>query len=310
MNFRPIMEAMKQGKPVQLCTLLEGPEAGRSILNPGLALSGCTEVDGIPCYVEEYAPPARLVILGAGHVGTAVARAAAFVGFEVRVVDFRPELLEPARFPQGTQLVEAPFDDLSGVLPPEPAYYLVTTNSHQRDYQCAAQVLRRPFLFAGMLGSRKKSALVRQRLLRAGIPQEQIDRLHSPVGLNIGAETPEEIAISIVAQLVEQRRSQSANHLPSELAEQLARPDCAGVLVTVIRKEGSAPRGAGSKLLVCRDSSTYGTVGGGIVEYESIELARKLDTFALRSFRSGNGEAGSMACGGRMELMFQPVENK
>lgn len=310
MNFRPIMEAMKQGKPVQLCTLLEGPEAGRSIINPGLALSGCTEVDGIPCYVEEYAPPARLVILGAGHVGTAVARAAAFVGFEVRVVDFRPELLEPARFPLGTQLSEAPFDDLSGVLPSVPAYYLVTTNSHQSDYQCAAQVLRRPFLFAGMLGSRKKSALVRQWLLRDGIDQEQIDLLFSPVGLNIGAETPEEIAVSIVAQLVEQRSRQPANHIPSDLAARLAKPDCSGVLITVIRKEGSAPRGPGSKLLVCQDGSTCGTVGGGIVEYESIELARTLDTFALRSFRSGSGEAGVMACGGQMELMFQPVENE
>ncbi len=309
MNFRPIIEAMKQGQTVKLCTVLEGPEAGLSTLEPDMPAGGCTEIHGQRCYVEEYAPPARVVILGGGHVGTAVAWAASFVGFEARVVDFRAKLLDPARYPSGTELAEAPFDDLRSALPPEPAYYLVTTNSHTSDYQCVAQVLRRPFCFAGMLGSRKKSAMVRQWLARDGFSPEQIQRLQSPVGLDIGAETPEEIAISIVGQLVEQRRSRPANHIPSALLAQLEKPDCVGVLVTVLRKEGSAPRGAGSKLLVCRDGSSFGTVGGGIVEYESIRLARTLEGFALRSFRSGNGEAGAMACGGMMELMFQPVEN-
>ncbi len=310
MNFRPIIEAMKQGKPAKLCTILEGPHAGRCILNPDTRAFGCTEFSGQRCYVEAYARPAKVVIIGAGHVGTAVAHVASYVGFRVRAVDFRTELLDPARYPPGTELMEAPFDDLSAVLPPEPAYYLVTTNSHTSDYHCVSQVLRRPFRFVGMLGSRRKSAMIRQWLDRDGFSQEQINCLKSPVGLDIGGETPEEIAISIVGELIQQLHSQPVNHIPSDLLARLEKPDCKGVLVTVLRKEGSAPRGSGSKLLLCRDGSLYGTVGGGIVEYQSIQLARTMKGFTVRSFRSGNGEAGAMACGGMMELMFQPVENQ
>jgi xanthine dehydrogenase accessory factor len=309
MDFRPIVKEMQQAGSVTLRTILEGEQAGQVIRVTDPQEQGCGQFLGQRCYTETYAHPAKLVIIGAGHVGTATAKLAAFVGFEVRVVDPRQELLLPERFPAGTELVEAPYEQLGDALPQAPAYYLVTTSSHIGDYDGAKQTLARPSHFVGMLGSRRKAALVRQWLERDGFSPEDIARLHSPVGLDIGGETPEEIAVSVVGQMIAHRHTTGANHIPSDLLEELSKPGAAGVLVTVIRKTGSTPRGPGSKLLVCRDGRLLGTVGGGVVEYESIRLARTLDTFALRTFQSGNGEAGVMACGGTMELMFQMVEN-
>jgi xanthine dehydrogenase accessory factor len=307
MNFSAMLASVRAGGSSVVCTALEGPQAGESTLRPDLTQRGCQTVEGVRCYVEEYAPPPLLTIVGAGHVGTAVAHVASFVGFEVMVIDPREELLDPARFPAGTVLRAAPYEDLSPALPQAPCYYLVTTSGHLGDYASVAQLLRRPNFFLGMLGSRRKSALVRQWLQRDGFTPAEIEPLHAPVGLDLGDETPEEIAISIVGQLISVRSGHSATHLPSDLMAQLSDPACQGVLVTVISKKGSTPRGPGSKLLVRRDGTCCGTVGGGIVEYESIELARTLRSFTTRTFHSGSGEAGVMACGGSVEVMFQVV---
>ncbi len=154
-------------------------------------------------------PP--LIVFGAGHLGQALCKAAAAAGFDVHVADPRDELLTRERFPDAASLV----DDYEGEdlarLPFGPdAFVVVATHDHQRDQQIVERVIERPARYLAMVGSQRKALLTRERCLAKGIAPAHVDRLVSPAGIDIGAETPEEIAVSIVAQLVHVRRATEA----------------------------------------------------------------------------------------------------
>ena len=145
--------------------------------------------------------PPRVLLFGAGHVGKALADVLHLMALEVVVTDERAEMLTPERFPHARrQLIPAAE---TAVDAEESDLVVIATHSHALDYTLALAALRSPAHYVGMIGSRKKNELFRPRLLRDGIPQADIDaRFHSPVGLPIGAQTPEEIAVSIAAEIV------------------------------------------------------------------------------------------------------------
>ena len=152
----------------------------------------------------------RLVVFGGGHVGACVAEAAAFAGWRVTVVDDRAEFADPARHPRAHQTVACDYHDLPTTLCiDEDTYVVVATRGHQHDAVVVDQIARMETRYLGMLGSRRKVALTWKLLEAQGIPRSRLDRIHAPVGLSIGADTPEEIAISVVAELVATRRSGS-----------------------------------------------------------------------------------------------------
>ncbi len=149
--------------------------------------------------------PPRVFIFGAGHVGKALADALCLLGMTVVVTDERAEVLTEARFP----LCERRLLPLSDALvdAEEPDFAAVMTHGHTYDYEITLRALRSPAHYVGMIGSRKKGALFRERFLRDGVSREDIDRrLRSPIGLSIGAETPEEIAVSIAAEIIQDLR--------------------------------------------------------------------------------------------------------
>jgi xanthine dehydrogenase accessory factor len=154
--------------------------------------------------------PPTLLIAGAGHVGQAVARLAVELDFHVVVIDDRVEFATPQRFPAG---VECRIGDIAGTLRDYPidagCYVVVVTRGHRHDAQALEAVIRRPAGYVGMIGSKRKSLLVLQGLAAAGVSQEQIDRVHTPIGVPIGAVTVNEIAVSILAELVKVRRAQT-----------------------------------------------------------------------------------------------------
>jgi xanthine dehydrogenase accessory factor len=154
-------------------------------------------------------PP--LIVFGAGHVGQAICRVAATAGFDVSVADPRDELLVPERFPDASLLVEDYESSDLRRLPFGPdAFVVVATHDHQVDQALVERVLAQPFRWAALVGSRRKALLTRERCRNKGIADEAIDRLRCPAGLDIGAETPEEIAVSIVAEMVQVRRTAEA----------------------------------------------------------------------------------------------------
>ena len=177
-----------------------------------LELSGGTWV----LYVEpQYAAP-ELLIVGAGHVGQALSRCAALLGFRVTIIDDRPELASRERFPEATRVLvvsyEDPFRDV--VVGPDTCVVLVT-RGHKYDYDCILQLLRMEAYpaYLGMIGSRRRVWATFEALVRDGVDPERLAQVHAPIGLDIGAETPEEIALAIAAELVAVRRGKSGGRL-------------------------------------------------------------------------------------------------
>jgi xanthine dehydrogenase accessory factor len=159
--------------------------------------------------LEAVASSPSLTVFGAGHVGRAIARVASSAGWRVTVVDDRSEYADATRLPFADSVVCCDFNDVGAVLPLGAASYcVVATRGHQHDALIVEQLLALPLplRYLGMLGSRRKAALTRDLLMRAGTAAERLDTMRAPVGLPIGADTPEEIAVSVVAEMIAERR--------------------------------------------------------------------------------------------------------
>lgn len=157
--------------------------------------------------IEPMAGMPRLIVFGGGHVGARVAEAAAFAGWRVTVVDDRAEFADPARVPFAERAILCDYSALPDALAIDAStYVVVATRGHQHDALIVDQVARLETRYIGMLGSRRKVQLTWQLLERGGLPAERLRPIHAPVGLAIGADTPEEIAISVVAEMIAVRR--------------------------------------------------------------------------------------------------------
>ncbi|NJD20238.1 MAG: hypothetical protein FIA95_13280 [Gemmatimonadetes bacterium] len=165
--------------------------------------------NGFEAYVEVRRPVPDLVIVGAGHIALPMARIGAELGFRVWVIDDRPDFATRERFPTAHRVVRADFSDPFREVPlHRGTHLLLVTRGHKYDYDCLVRILRhaaRP-AYIGMIGSRRRVRATFLQLLDDGIPKERLRDIHSPVGLDIGAETPEEIAVAVAAELVKVRR--------------------------------------------------------------------------------------------------------
>lgn len=156
-------------------------------------------------YIEPIVPRPRVVIFGAGHVGIATARIARIAGFRVTLVDDRPEFAEAAES-AADEVIITDFETAVEDLKVEPGTYIVIVtrgHSHDRDVLegCLRKGLPHP-AYIGMIGSKTKVRKIFEELKSEGIPEEDINRVHSPIGLSIGAKTAQEIAVSIVAEMI------------------------------------------------------------------------------------------------------------
>ncbi|MBO4831541.1 MAG: XdhC family protein [Oscillospiraceae bacterium] len=148
----------------------------------------------------------RLIIFGGGHIAKELVPIAAQVGFRPVIFENRPDFADIARFRGAERTILGDFQNIKASIDIRPDDFIVImTNGHVYDYYCEEQVLRYDVAYIGVIGSRSKIAAVNKRLLEAGIPQEKIDTEHKPIGINIKAVTPEEIAVSIAAELILER---------------------------------------------------------------------------------------------------------
>ena len=151
-----------------------------------------------------------LVIAGAGHVGQAVAKVAAELGFQVVVIDDRADFATGERFPADTELIVGPIAESLRRYPINPSCYVViVTRGHRYDYEALEAVIGRDAGYIGMIGSTRKVQAVFKDLASSGVSQELLETVHAPIGLAIGAVTVPEIAVSIAAELIQVRRSET-----------------------------------------------------------------------------------------------------
>lgn len=176
-------------------------------------------------FIEPLDPPPSLYLVGGGHVSQHVARLAHAVGFGVHVLDDREKFANTDRFPSAARVI---VDDIEGWLStadlPPTAFVVVVTRGHTHDLAALRALSGRPFRYVGMIGSRAKVVKLTDALREAGSPAEWIRQLHAPIGLRIGAITPEEIAVSIVAELIAVRRGVSTDADAAALSMRLASP--------------------------------------------------------------------------------------
>jgi xanthine dehydrogenase accessory factor len=233
-----ILEAYDGGEPVGLATVVNSPQhperlgaklllrvdgtvsgsLGAGILDePALETAhriahiGNTESisteDGTEIFVEGFTTPPTLVMVGGGHVGKATADLANNLGYRVYLVDDRPEFSNEGRFPYAEQTIVTPYDQWSDHLSINVnSYVVVATRGHRYDDMALESAMKTRARYIGLLGSRRKTLMIYRRLMEQGIAKERIKEVYAPVGLNIGALTPEEIAVSIMSEIIMVRR--------------------------------------------------------------------------------------------------------
>jgi len=192
--FWKAREAIKSRKPIKLKFDLNDDFAQET----GLVCGGQMEV-----FVEPVEPSPELYVLGAGHVGYFVARLAHEVGFHVHVIDDREKFANTERFGEDIEVV---VDDIPTWLEktqlPPTAYTVIVTRGHTHDLDAMRAIATRPLRYRGLIGSKAKVKRIFDALIEDGVAAEALQGIHAPIGLDIGAITPQEIAVSIVAELI------------------------------------------------------------------------------------------------------------
>ena len=169
----------------------------------GLVCGGTLEI-----FVEPVLPPVELYIFGAGHVAASLYKVAIIAGFDITVVDDREVYASRQRFPEAQEVIAEDFDKVTSRLQPsESSYIVIVTRGHRDDMRVLRWAVQTPARYVGMIGSKRKTITIFKELQKEGLPPELFERVHAPVGLDIGAITPEEIAVAITAELIAKRRN-------------------------------------------------------------------------------------------------------
>ncbi len=329
---------MNDGNDNIICTLLEGGSAGEKALFSDGKLFWCSadkgffsqldgnafktgkssilSVEGKRVFAEHCGREKKIVICGAGHVSMPIIRLSKLLGFFVICIDDRKEFSENAKNAGADRVINEDFSAaLSGIESDTDTFFIIVTRAHQWDIECLKTIAAKSSAYVGMMGSSARVRTVRARLLKEGIPGDFLSSLHAPIGLKIGAETPEEIALSILAEVIEVknrlgRTSGFSAGLFGALSE--AEEGKEAILATIVSKKGSAPRNVGTKMLVFSDGKTVGTIGGGLAEAMIRDRALELmeneevrpEIFHVELSCEKAAEEG-MICGGELEVFLE-----
>jgi len=351
-----LLKELKEGKRVVLITTMQNENGRKSSFPPkllftekdllnlsspslsdselyGMALSALETGNllsierspGERYLIEPFFPEPRLIVFGGGHIAKPLVALGAMIGFLVTVIDDRPSFANRERFPLAQRVLCESFDkcfdqlNLNGS-----AYVVIVTRGHRHDLDCLRGTLKYTTAYVGMIGSKRRVRGVREILLKEGFPEELVEKVNAPIGVPIGAATPEEIAISIIAQVIRFRRivkpsSEIRDEVPMnwpeldrEVLEELSRDeDDPKAIVTIVSTKGSVPRKTGAKMLVWPYGKTLGSIGGGCSEGKVIRTAQEVirsgEGRTLRIDMTGDlAEEEGMVCGGIMDVIIEP----
>ena len=252
---------------------------------------------------EWFEPQPQLIICGGGHVSKELVKMASCLDFKIKVMDDRAEFANKERFPMAEEVICDSFDNLDKYME-ENAFYIIVTREHKDDYKCVMQILNSSYRYLGMIGSRAKVGRTFDHMRADGVSEEQIATIFAPIGLNIHAVTPAEIAVSILAQVIMEKNKKHAASVSRELLQAKEK----GVLCIIIEKTGSSPRGVGSMMFVT-ESKIYDSIGGGAVEFAVIEDAKNCEQVMIKTYDLNNKSQDNlgMICGGKNKVLFIPV---
>ena len=192
-------QAIKEGKGKLLTYHLTKEQAA---LDEGAICGGEMKV-----FIDVLQPKEEVLIFGAGHIAVCVSRLAKMVGFKVTVIDDRKEFANQDKFPEADEIIAEDTEKALNHLETTPStYIIIVTRGHLKDEEVLGPVIRTNAAYIGMIGSRKKNATVFQHLEEQGVSTQELKKVHAPIGIDIGAQIPEEIAVSIIAEIIQVRR--------------------------------------------------------------------------------------------------------
>lgn len=273
-------------------------------------------------YIRRFNRNGRLILLGCGHVSVDVYHLAKTLDFDIIAVDDRPSFANFDRFPQAEIICDDFVSAIEKLRITDQDYVCVLTRGHLWDIQCIRAVLSEnaPY-YLGVISSKKRAEGLREILLKEGFSSDNINKMHAPIGLKIGAMTTTEIAVSICAELIQERHKKLVKPLDNQLTQTninldllryLAATDEPRALVTVLSSTGSTPVKSGSMMAVNQLGLVHGTVGGGCGEAAAINKARRIlgsGKSAVMTVDMNNEVAAdnNMVCGGSMTVLIEDI---
>ena len=251
---------------------------------------------------EELFSYPTLVFFGSGHVAAALYKIFENQNFKIIIVDERSELNNNVNFPQANCITTS-YDKLEKMELVNP-YFCIFTHGHMFDATCLKYALQYDTPYIGMIGSKTKIRQVFTALIKDGYTQEALDKIYTPIGLEINSQTPFEIGIAIAGQIIQTYRTVANSIIDLDVYNKIEKGD---VLCRIISKRGSGPREVGTTMLVKKDK-VYGTIGGGAVEAEAIKLSQTLSENTIRHFHLDIKDDLKMACGGDYKVLFTLIK--
>lgn len=316
-SYMSLAKDIKNGKTIYRKTYIDRtPIYAENLENlSNIDLSCIASENNESVVYERFSGTKSIIICGGGHISVPVSMLAKMLGYRVIVFDDRQEFANKNRFPSADLVKCGDFKDLLNEYDwqrqPDTSVVIVT-RGHVADTVCLREVINKNLPYIGMIGSKKKNAAVFELLKSEGIGESDIKKVHAPIGLKIGAQTPEEIAVAIAAELIQTRSQNTDSVLDEKMLDALCNEQNKGsVMATVINKSGSAPRGVGARMLRLKKGEIIGTIGGGLAEFEAIKIMEdfKNGDKALYNFNMSNGQAGKsgMICGGQIDVIFEVI---
>ena len=274
-------------------------------------------------YTRIFLPENRLILLGGGHIAQPLCAMASMLDFAVTVVDDRISFANSQRFPEAAQVVCNSFAAaIAGLDIRATDYVCVITRGHRWDGECLREILGGTLpSYLGMIGSKRRVEGLLNLLAEEGFGPEKLSRIHTPIGLQINAQTPAEIAVSICGEMIAHRRSYvrkdqniALSHTNTDyamlrfLAESTQPKACALVLSST----GSTPVKPGAMMAIDYLGNGYGTIGGGCSEAAVMARARKIMGTGKRcvieiDMTNEVAESEGMVCGGTMRVLLEDV---
>ena len=325
--YKRIVHAIRNGRSPFLFTGIDADHMGKTAVTDGESIYGERSIvrtidedkplprieDGI--LIERIITPPHLVLCGAGHVSVYTAKIAKMIGFRVTVIDERDDFANRNRFPDADEIINLPFREALQSITDTNTYFVIVTRGHKDDNLCLRTILDKPYTYCGMIGSRSKIQVVFDDLLANGYTEEKLKSIHSPIGLSIGANTPEEIAVCIAGEMIQVKNAENrGSEWDAALCNAIETMREPYAMVTLIEKIGSAPRSIGARMIVKRDGTIISSIGGGYGEFEASQHAADMiqngPNVKRYSCKMNNREAADqgMVCGGVIDILIQIVE--
>lgn len=282
--------------------------------------SGVVEISGRQVFCDALGNEKKIVVCGGGHVAMSVIQIGRMIDCEIIVLEDRPKFADDARRAGASRVICESFEaGLEQIAGDKDTYFVIVTRGHSCDLECLRKIIEKPHAYIGMIGSRKRTSAVKKKLEEEGAAREILDRIYTPIGLDIGAETPAEIGVAILAEIIEvkNKKKRTGGYSKEILKEILTDREfyTGKVLATIVRKKGSAPQGIGVKMLIRQDGTCVGTIGGGCMEAAVIRKALQMmmpGAEAVQVCRADltglDAEEEGMVCGGTADILLERIE--